>query len=482
MKAKLIVLATLAALLVVQPARSQSSSNLSQGKIVLTDFTGNVRITNVVDQKPVTPAKGLVLGQSHSIETSSGSSASLAFENGTVMQVEPDSKFVIQEFLQAAWDQNAEQLAEAKTEPSRSQTSAFLEFGDLVTGVKKLNPGSSLQVATPLGTAGIRGTDFKVTARRNADGTPKSSSVSVATGQVGFNSSSGGEAVAVPAGAAASVTLSPAQGDSAGRAQAPFVSQLSPQAQAAITQSVSAQRAGGQSVFQSAIRQSGTQASESKLTPEQRENLEDAADDGETAMVEAVKSLAADSPENSPAIAREGAQLLPSAAPQIAAAAASVVDRLAPRIAAAVASAFPTLAPAIAASVAQAVPAAAPQIAASVAQVAPSAAPQIASSVSQAVPDSAAAVARSVAQVQPQQAAQIADSIIQAVPAADPAAITGSAQSGAQAAGSGAGSGNSITPDAPIRDNSIPPINVPTPTPSPTFAPPATPTPIPSNP
>ncbi len=476
MKPHPFALAVFTVFLIVQPARSQSG--LPQGKIVLTGFTGKVRITNVVDQKSVPPSQGLVLSQSYCIETSNGSTASLAFENGTVMQVEADSKFVIQEFLQAPWDQNTEQLAAAKTEPSRSQTSAFLEFGDLVTGVKKLNTGSSLQVATPLGTAGIRGTDFKVTSRRNADGSPKSSSVSVATGQVGFNSSSGGETVAVSAGAAASVTLSPSQGDSGGRAQAPFVTQLSPQAQAAITQAVSAQRAGGQSVFQSAIRQSGAQAPESKLTPEQRESLKDAADDGEAALVEAVKSLVSESPEDSPAIAGEGSQLLPSAAPQIAAAAASVADRFAPQIAAAVTSAFPALAPNIAASVAQAVPASAPQIAASVAQVVPSAAPQIASSVSQAVPDSATDVARSVAQIQPQQASQIADSIIQSVPTVDANAINNAVQTGAQSSGTGVG----VRPDAPIRDNSIPPINVPTPTPSPTFAPPPTPTPIPSNP
>jgi hypothetical protein len=112
------------------------------------------------------------------------------------MEVAPSSKFVIQEFQQALWDVTHNKLAEIKSYTSQSKKNSYPNYSDIFNGVIKLKPGSSLELTTPLGTADIRGTDFKASAVRNSNGTPNSFTVDVASGQVGVCSAGGGETVA----------------------------------------------------------------------------------------------------------------------------------------------------------------------------------------------------------------------------------------------------------------------------------------------
>lgn len=450
-----------------QSAKAQQAANapMKNGIIVLTAFEGDVKIANSSSDQTLPPSKGAILKQGQMIITGPKSKASLAFENGIVMEVTPSSKFLIQEFQQAPWDVAPDKLAEMKSEPSKSKTTGFLEYGDIITGVKKLKPGSSLEVATPLGTAGIRGTDFKTSAVKNSDGTPKAFTVGVASGEVGVRSAGGGDAVPVAAGTSSTVSVTPSQSGQGATIQAPTTSQLSAEAGSSILSSVSSQRSSGQSVFAQAVvtAAQNRESASSSLAQEQQKTLEEAASKGDEAVVEAVKQLATETPLAAAEIAAAAAELAPNAAPQIASTAALISPTLAPQIAASVATVAPSSASAIATSVAQAAPASAAAVAGAVASVAPSAAPQIAASVAAAVPEAAVQIAQSVAAAQPQQATQITNQIVESVAGVDAQAVGDAAQSAAQQANK---SSTGVQPPPPPATTTNPQIPVPTPRPS----------------
>ncbi len=454
-------------------AQQPIDSKLQPGIIVLTAYEGDVKISLSSNGQTLRPSKGAILKQGHVIVTSPNSRASLAFENGAVMEVGSSSKFAIQEFQQAPWDVSPEKLAEMKTEPSKSKTSGFLEYGDIITGVKKLKSESQLDISTPIGTAGIRGTDFKTSSAKNSDGSPKSFTVSVATGEVGVRSAGGSEAVPVAAGLSSTVSVSPSQAGQGGTISQPTTSTLSAEAGSGILNAVATQRSSGQATFGQALAAAAQnrQNAPSALTPEQQKTLEEASAKGDEAVVEAVQLLSTEAPTAAVEIAAAAAELAPNAAPEIAAVAALISPSLAPQIAASVAMIVPSSASAIATSVAQAVPAAAAAVAGAVASVAPSAAPQIAASVAAVVPEAAVQIAQSVASAQPQQVTQITNQIVESVQGVDAQGVGDAAQSGAAQAND---AGNTTRPSPP-RVPDIPPIPVPRATPTPQSTPTSTP-------
>ncbi|MEI8294151.1 MAG: hypothetical protein WCG66_09210 [bacterium] len=426
---------------------------MKSGIIVLTAFEGDVKISTSSSDQSVSAAKGTILKPGHILITGSNSKASLAFENGIVMEVAPSSKFVIQEFQQAPWDYSAEKLAEMKTEPSKSKTTGFLEYGEVITGVKTLNLGSTLDVSTPLGSAQICGTDFKTGAARNSDGSPKSFTVGVASGVVQVQSAGGGQTVSVPAGTSSTVSVGTSQSGQPNGISQPTTNQLSSQDGGRILSTVSFQRSEGQPVFAQALARaaSSSQSVLSNLSPDQQKALTDAAAKGAPDILGAVNELVTQVPLAAPDIAAAATELFPSVASEIAYAASFINPSMAPEIAAAVATIVPSSAPSIASVVTQAVPSAAAAIAGSVAKVAPSLAPQIGVAVATVVPEAAAEIAQSVSKVQPQQANLIANRIIEEVAGVDRQAVGDASRSGAQQAGS---TGSTIQPPPPPSLNS----------------------------
>ncbi len=448
----------------IATAQPPPDSKMKPGIIVLTAFEGDVKITTTSSSATSPPSKGAILKQGQIIVTGQNSKALLAYENGSVMEVRASSKFVIQEFQQSPWDVSPEKLKEMKTEPSKSKTTVFLEYGDIIAGVKKLKPGSSLDVSTALGSAGIRGTDFAASASKNSNGTPNSFNVGVASGEVGVSSAGSTQTVSVPAGSSSNVSMPSSGTGQSGEVPPPTTSQLSAEAGSNILSSVTSQRSGGQAVFSQAVvaaAQNRESASDA-LSPAQQKTLKEAAANGDPALIEAVINLTTESPLAAAEIASAAAELAPGVAPQIASAAALASPTLAAQIASSVARVSPFSAAAIALSVAQAVPASAADIAGAVASVAPSQAPQIALAVATALPESAAAIAQSVAAAQPQQASQIAQSIIAGVAGVNTQAVGDAARTAAEQANS---TNSNVSPPPPTTINTIPPIP-PAPTPS----------------
>lgn len=469
-------------------AQETNPAEMKRGAIIITDVQGKAMIIKPGATESKNAAKGQALQQGEKVVTDKKSTVSLAFENGSVIQVEAESSFVVEEFLQAPWEVSEKALSEMKTEPSNSKLSTYLEYGDVTSGVKKLKPGSSLTVATPLGTAGILGTEFKVGMQRDAKGASKGFSVAVASGEVAV-ATKGGATSSVKGGFSTSVTVTPGANGQGSTVSQPTTTQIPPESSQSILQSVKGQQESAAKVVTTSLLQSAA-APASNLSPNQKAAIEDAAEIGKDSLVKTVEQLSADKASAAAEIAAFATDLNPNAAPEIAAAAATGAQQFAAQIAGAVTSMAPAFAAQIATSVATAVPASAAKVAAVVASASPSQAPRIAATVAAALPDSAAAIARSVAQAQPQQSEQIILNTSEAAPEAA-ATIASEVQAGveAQAQGEGTGTAGQSTKAEPppvIPTNPVqPPPPRPTPTPVPPTptppAPTATPTPVPSN-
>lgn len=151
-------------------AQGQEVGSRPPGLIKVAKVTGAV--TAVKDGVTTPLANGSEISQGYVVNTAKDSSVVLVFSNGATVNLAQDSSLSIDEFLQ---DPFADEVAVSKltSEPSVSNTKLSLSRGELVGNVKKLNydAGSSFNVQTPVGAAGIRGTTFRIIFR--PDGTGK---------------------------------------------------------------------------------------------------------------------------------------------------------------------------------------------------------------------------------------------------------------------------------------------------------------------
>ena len=451
---------------------SWGADEMKRGSVVVTEVQGGVLFANPANPEPRPLKKGDVIKQGATILTGGNASASLAFSNGSVVKVDQNSKFVIEKFMQSPWEMDQTKFEGLVAEPTTSETTAYLDFGEIIADVKKLNKGSSLEVSTPLGTAGVRGTAFSLKSERGPNGKPVQSQLTVGRGQVDFGVS-GQPPVAVFGGTSSSIAPGGPQGD------AP----TSPQSNASgvdsqITQAADALRG---SVGASAERLNYVPST--SVTVEQQQIIEQAAQQGEDALVETVTRLVTESPDQAVGIAEAATEQTPPAAPRIAAAAAIVSPNSASLIAAEVSSVIPPSAPEVAAAVARAVSLNAAGIAVAVANVVPTQTAQIAAAVSSSVPQSTLSVARAVAAAQPQQAERIADAVSQTAGGLDSDRIRNAVDQGAQEGVGNAPGGGSTGPQpgTPEKQPPLIPVQTPTPKPTPKPKPTPTPTPLPSS-
>jgi len=142
-----------------------NAAQLASAKVL--SVTGTV--TNYSENGDESPlAVGEILKQGDSVTTTALSNALLVFSNGSELVVEENSSVTLAELSQEAFSgkKTYEQL---KADPSKSQSLLELNYGKVSGHVKKLRPGSEFFVETPLGTAAIRGTKFKVELRYSAE-------------------------------------------------------------------------------------------------------------------------------------------------------------------------------------------------------------------------------------------------------------------------------------------------------------------------
>ena len=86
------------------------------------------------------------------------SSASLLFSNGSSVSIRPGTQVKVEQFFQTS--HNERSISRLAREPSRSNTKLNLAFGELIGNTKSLQTGSTFDIETPVGIAGIRGTNW----------------------------------------------------------------------------------------------------------------------------------------------------------------------------------------------------------------------------------------------------------------------------------------------------------------------------------
>jgi hypothetical protein len=143
-----------------------------KGAIIIASVTGKVKVipaprySGSQEVKPV--ARDVIVGEplphGSTILTGANSEADLLLTTGSLAKVGPNSKLVLSAFWQEGFRALAKKVTDLKEETSPSRVAFKLETGDLVVEVKKLNRESSFMIESPVGVAGIRGTQFGLSA------------------------------------------------------------------------------------------------------------------------------------------------------------------------------------------------------------------------------------------------------------------------------------------------------------------------------
>lgn len=192
MKARLIATVVFAAAVAcLAPGASGEPAPPAQprGQIKAVRVVGQVLVTRAPDQAPAALQNNAVLVQGDIVTTAKNASVVLVFSNGSTVNLGPESRLAIDEFLQDPFGAEIK-VGDLKEEPSRSRTKLNLTYGELVGSVKPLKGASSFLVQTPVGAAGIRGTIFRLIYRPS--GTGKAFfTLSTTSGQVIFQGTTG---------------------------------------------------------------------------------------------------------------------------------------------------------------------------------------------------------------------------------------------------------------------------------------------------
>jgi len=292
-------------------------------KVLQVEGEGAVLIDSAGRRSEITP--GLFIRQGSKLITGPNSNVSLLFENGSTVNVQPGSELSIDQFVQNPFDSEAVNFKKLENEPSNSVTNLSVPSGNIIFEIAKLKKGSSLDIKTPVGVAGIRGTS----------GSAGSNGVTTATGLISVTTATG--TMNVPAG-----------------------SQINPSGiQTAANPATISTIAGTNSKISSAISANSFQGAPPNLTPQQQSSLDAAASQGDQALAQAAAEIAAVAPEAAADIAAVAANMSPSAATAIAATVANAVPaNFAAAITQSVAQQVPSQAQAIAQAVISAVPSA----------------------------------------------------------------------------------------------------------------------------
>jgi formylglycine-generating enzyme required for sulfatase activity len=147
-------------------------------------FFGGSYVKGVyVEPKPAKgrkPKVGETVEAGGVIITGAQSEAILLLTNGTLATLSENSRVVLDNLWQTPFKGTKKKINKLKEEPSLSKTALELDYGELIVDVKKLKKGSSFQIYSQFGQAGIRGTQFRFNAQANKN------TLTVTEGQVDY--------------------------------------------------------------------------------------------------------------------------------------------------------------------------------------------------------------------------------------------------------------------------------------------------------
>ena len=141
----------------------QDESAMPVGAVIVINTEGKVSLSGKTESdQPTQPKVGEVLPQGRFIQTDEGAKATLLLSNGTLVTIQEKTKMKVGAFEQAPFESNGRKVSDLEGEPSTSTVDLDLDFGSMIVKTKKLNKGSSFNIHSPVGTAGVRGTEFQL--------------------------------------------------------------------------------------------------------------------------------------------------------------------------------------------------------------------------------------------------------------------------------------------------------------------------------
>jgi len=163
--------------------------------VIVASVEGEVSSLNMIDDFKVTmgpSSVGKKISPKTILTTGKSGKVSLLFSNGTLITVKPGSRFYLRQYKQLeAVVEDLPQPGELEEEPTKSELSAHLDFGELIVKAPKLKKGSSMNLTSPLGTAGIRGTMFQLMAVRNSVSGDIMGGINLISGDIDFTDTGG---------------------------------------------------------------------------------------------------------------------------------------------------------------------------------------------------------------------------------------------------------------------------------------------------
>ena len=173
----------------------QAAAN--KGAVIIVSQEGPVRVSDG-EGKQIQFEKGLVgqvVKEGQYVQAGIGGKVILLLSNGTVVTLQSQTKMKIGTFEQEPFDAGNKKISDLEGEPSVSKVNIELDWGSLVVKTKKLDKSSSFDISSPVGTAGIRGTEFQMSQNPNTG-----VQLDVTESTVAFTPPGGGGAIPVTEG------------------------------------------------------------------------------------------------------------------------------------------------------------------------------------------------------------------------------------------------------------------------------------------
>ena len=143
---------------------AQSEKKSSKGAVIVADFKEPVRFLDQAGQiiNFGNELRGSIITEGQTAQVGIGGKLVLLFSNGTITTLQSQTKMKIGVFEQVPFNAGDKTISDLEGEPSESKVVIDLDWGSMVVKTKKLDKKSSFDINSPVGTAGIRGTEFQM--------------------------------------------------------------------------------------------------------------------------------------------------------------------------------------------------------------------------------------------------------------------------------------------------------------------------------
>ena len=171
--------------------------------VIVASIEGEVSSLNTVDDFKVQmgpTSVGKKINPKTILTTGKTGQVALLFSNGTLITIKPGTRFYLRTYKQLEGIvEGSIDPGKLEEEPTQSELSAHLDYGNLIVKAPKLKKGSSMKLTSPLGTAGIRGTMFQLMAVRNSVTGDIMGGINLISGDIDFTDT-GGNSVSLLSG------------------------------------------------------------------------------------------------------------------------------------------------------------------------------------------------------------------------------------------------------------------------------------------